>query len=76
MLKNKEIALVLNTTEGAIAMEDSFSIRRTALTSKVPYFTTIAGARGAVDAIRMMQRGAWEVKPIQEYHKDLNLGKL
>ena len=45
-LKNGEVQLVFNTTEGAQSLADSFSIRRTALQQKVPYYTTIAGFVG------------------------------
>jgi carbamoyl-phosphate synthase large subunit len=62
-----EIALVINTTEGAQAIADSFSLRRTALTNSIPYYTTVAGARAAVTAIEAMRRGALEVAPLQSY---------
>ncbi len=45
------VQLVFNTTEGAQAIADSFSLRRTALTNNIPYYTTVAGARAAVQAI-------------------------
>ena len=41
------VQLVFNTTEGAQAIADSFSLRRTALTNNIPYYTTVAGARAA-----------------------------
>jgi carbamoyl-phosphate synthase large subunit len=66
-LKNGEIHLVFNTTEGAIALTDSLSIRRTALTLKVPYYTTIAGAAAATQAIAALQTGSLEVAPLQSY---------
>ena len=50
-LKNEEIALVINTTEGAQAVEDSREIRSVALYGKIPYFTTAAGAQAAALAI-------------------------
>jgi carbamoyl-phosphate synthase large subunit len=50
-LKNGEIALVINTTEGAQAVEDSREIRSVALYGKIPYFTTAAGAQAAALAI-------------------------
>jgi carbamoyl-phosphate synthase large subunit len=62
-----EIKLVINTTEGAQAIADSFSLRRTALTNSIPYYTTVAGARAAVTAIEAMRRGALEVAPLQSY---------
>ena len=66
-LKNGEIHLVFNTTEGAVALTDSLSIRRTALTLKVPYYTTIAGAAAATQAIAALQAGSLEVAPLQSY---------
>ena len=50
-MKNGEIQLVFNTTEGAQAIADSFTLRRAALLGKIPYYTTVAGARAAVEAI-------------------------
>ena len=47
MLKNGEIDMIVNTTEGRQAIADSYAIRRTALQYRVPYFTTIAGGTGA-----------------------------
>ena len=41
-----EVQLVFNTTEGAQAITDSFSLRRTALTNEIPYYTTVAGRPG------------------------------
>jgi len=66
-LKNGEIHLVFNTTEGATALTDSLSIRRTALTLKVPYYTTIAGAAAVTQAIAALQSGSLEVAPLQSY---------
>ena len=66
-LKNGEIHLVFNTTEGATALTDSLSIRRTALTLKVPYYTTIAGASAATQAIAALQQGDLDVRPLQSY---------
>jgi carbamoyl-phosphate synthase large subunit len=62
-----EIQLVINTTEGAQAIADSFSLRRTALTNSIPYYTTVAGARAAVAAIEALLRGPLEVAPLQSY---------
>ena len=53
-LKNEEIALVINTTEGAQAVEDSREIRSVALYGKIPYFTTAAGAQAAALAIEAL----------------------
>ena len=62
------IALVVNTTDGARSIHDSFSIRRSALECQVPYFTTMAGARAAVEGIVRLKQGLLDVRPLQEYH--------
>jgi carbamoyl-phosphate synthase large subunit len=64
---NDKVQLVINTTEGAQALADSFSIRRTSIAQDIPYFTTIAGARAAVDAIEALKNGSLEVAPLQSY---------
>jgi carbamoyl-phosphate synthase large subunit len=61
------IQLVFNTTEGAQAIADSFSLRRTALTLNIPYYTTVAGARAAVQAISALTSGSLEVASLQSY---------
>jgi len=61
------VQLVFNTTEGAQAIADSFSLRRTALTNGIPYYTTVAGARAAVQAIKALRAGSLEVAPLQSY---------
>lgn len=66
-IKNNEICMVINTTQGAQAVADSFSIRRNALVNNVAYFTTTAGARAAVDGIIAMQQSELDVKPLQDY---------
>ena len=52
MLENKEVSLVINTTEGTQSIKDSFSIRRTSLLKGITYFTTISGAQTLVNAIK------------------------
>jgi carbamoyl-phosphate synthase large subunit len=66
-IKNGEVQLVFNTTEGSQALSDSLSIRRTALQLKVPYYTTVAGAAAATEAIAALRLGALEVAPLQSY---------
>jgi carbamoyl-phosphate synthase large subunit len=66
-MRSGRIQLVFNTTEGAQAIADSFSLRRTALTHAIPYYTTVAGARAAVQAIRALREGCLEVAPLQSY---------
>jgi carbamoyl-phosphate synthase large subunit len=66
-LLSGKIQLVINTTEGAQAIADSRSIRQTALVNNVPHYTTVAGARAAVEAITALQGGNLAVKPLQDY---------
>jgi len=65
MLKDGQIALVMNTTEGAQAVEDSREIRSVALYDKIPYFTTAAGAHAAAQAMKARQDGELKVMPLQ-----------
>jgi carbamoyl-phosphate synthase large subunit len=66
-IKNGEIQLVLNTTEGAQALADSRSLRRAALLHKVPYYTTLAGAIAASEGIKAYLAGDLEVRALQDY---------
>jgi carbamoyl-phosphate synthase large subunit len=66
-IKNGEVQLVVNTTEGAQALADSRSLRREALLHKVPYFTTLAGASAAALGIEALLGGQLEVRPLQSY---------
>jgi carbamoyl-phosphate synthase large subunit len=67
LIKNGDIQLVLNTTEGAQALADSRSLRRAALLHKVPYYTTLAGAIAAAQGIRAYLAGDLEVRALQDY---------
>jgi carbamoyl-phosphate synthase large subunit len=67
-MKNGGVQLVFNTTEGAQSYRDSYSIRRTALTQNIPYYTTVSGARAAIQAIRLLKSGApLGVRALQAY---------
>ena len=68
-MKSGDVQLVFNTTEDAKAIADSFELRRTALTNSIPYSTTSAGARAAVQAIEAMRSGDLAVAPLQSYFK-------
>jgi len=61
------VQLVFNTTEGAQAKTDSFSLRRTALIVGIPYYTTIAGSRAVVQAIAALRGASLEVASLQSY---------
>jgi carbamoyl-phosphate synthase large subunit len=66
-IKNGEVQLVFNTTEGAAALSDSRSLRRAALLHKVPYYTTVAGAIAVSLGIEAYRSGTLEVRPLQSY---------
>jgi len=66
-IKNGEVQLVFNTTEGATALADSRSLRRAALLHKVPYYTTLSGAVAAAQGIKAYLGGDLEVRTLQSY---------
>jgi carbamoyl-phosphate synthase large subunit len=66
-LINGKVQLVFNTTEGAQSILDSASIRRAALQHGIPYYTTISGARAAVQAIRALKTRPLEAGALQTY---------
>ena len=70
-MKNGEIQLVINTTIGSKSVSESYSIRQTALVHRIPYTTTVAGARATAEAIEALQQKKISVRTIQEYHQDL-----
>ena len=63
-----DVQLVFNTTEGWQSLKDSHSIRSTALTRKVPYFTTAAASLAAARAIEALRGHALEVRSLQSYY--------
>jgi len=69
MVKNHEVNLIVNTTEGKQAIIDSYAIRRTALQHKVYNSTTMAGARACIDAVR--HGDEISVYRLQDLHKRL-----
>ncbi|MBX3158521.1 MAG: carbamoyl-phosphate synthase large subunit [Deltaproteobacteria bacterium] len=66
-MDNREIQFVINTTEGAQAIQDSQSLRRAALMNGIAYQTTLRGARAALEAIAVAKRGDLRVQPLQKY---------
>ncbi|MCH8173351.1 MAG: ATP-grasp domain-containing protein, partial [Proteobacteria bacterium] len=68
-MKNGEIDLMFNTTEGKQSIADSYELRRTALMEKIPYFTTLSGSLVAVEAIGALRTRGLEVKTLQSYSK-------
>ncbi len=71
-MKNGEVDIVFNTTEGVQAIEDSASLRRTALVGRIPYYTTVAGANAATQAILALRSDSLKVNPIQRYASHQN----
>ena len=69
MIKNDQIQLIINTTEGKKAISDSFTMRREALQHRVTYYTTMAGARAACYALGELDAG--DVNCLQDLHKSL-----
>jgi carbamoyl-phosphate synthase large subunit len=67
LIKDRGVQLVINTTEGRQAIRDSYSLRRAALMAKLPYYTTLPGARAVVQALERLAGGELEVAPLQSY---------
>ena len=68
MIKNGQIDLIVNTTEGKQAIADSYTIRRTALQNKVSYSTTLAGARATCMALEYLTNAS--VNSLQDLHQE------
>jgi carbamoyl-phosphate synthase large subunit len=68
LIKAGGVGLVVNTTSTPESIVDSFSLRRTALECRTPYFTTIAGAAAATLGMVERARGTLTVRTLQEYH--------
>jgi carbamoyl-phosphate synthase large subunit len=65
VMKDGGVALVMNTTEGAQAVEDSRSMRNVALMDKIPYFTTLAASHAAALAMKASREGELGVRSLQ-----------
>ncbi len=66
-LRSGDVAMVINTTEGAKAIADSYSMRRQTLMSAVPYFTTIAAGKAVTEALLAHREGPLSVRALQDY---------
>ena len=71
LVRNKEIALILNTATRKGGDTDEGSIRAQAVRSGIPIVTTVAGARAAVQAMAAMKAGPWQVFAMQDYFPHL-----
>ena len=60
---------MINTTSGEKSIADSFSIRRSAIRNKIPYFTTISAAKIAVTGLNLIKKLNLVLKPLQELYK-------
>ncbi|MGB5077339.1 MAG: carbamoyl-phosphate synthase large subunit, partial [Sphingorhabdus sp.] len=67
-IKDGEIVLIFNTTEGWQSLKDSEEIRRSALVGKVAQYTTAAGSVAAAQAIAALGKRELEVRPLQDYY--------
>ncbi|AXV37190.1 MAG: carbamoyl phosphate synthase large subunit [Methanobacterium sp. BRmetb2] len=65
---NGEIALIINTPSGKQSADDGYFIRRMAVELGIPYVTTLAGARAALNAIENVKEGEINVKSLNDYH--------
>jgi carbamoyl-phosphate synthase large subunit len=68
MLKNGDVALIINTPSGHVARQDEVRIRTTALYQRVPVMTTLAAAQASLRAIQSLRTRDLGVKSLQEYH--------
>ncbi len=68
MMKNGEIAMIINTPSEQVTKKDEVLIRSTSVSTRTPIQTTLRGARAAAHAIGSLQKNKLEVKPLQEYH--------
>jgi len=70
-ITNGEIQLVINTPSGKLSVTDDSYIRKSAISRKVPYITTVAAAKAAAEGIAACRDKAPEVRPLQDYHSDI-----
>ena len=70
MIKNDQFQLIINTTEDKKAISDSFTMRREALQHQVAYYTTMAGAMAACQALGVLDVG--DVNSLQDLHRRLS----
>ncbi len=71
MIKNGEIAFIINTPSGAAPRADEIRIRTAAVAHRVPIMTTLSAARASVGGIRSLQQHGLSVKTLQEYHAEM-----
>jgi len=67
LIKNGEISLAINTSDNKASKDDAKIIRQNVLAEGVPYFTTIAAVKAAIESIKFLQTSEFDVKSLQEY---------
>jgi len=68
MLKNGELAMIINTPSGKVAREDEIKIRSTASSARIPVMTTLRSAKASLEGIQALREHGLNVKPLQDYH--------
>ncbi len=68
MIKNGELAMIINTPSGKVAREDEVKIRSTATANRIPIITTLRAATASLEGIRALREHGLSVKTLQEYH--------
>jgi carbamoyl-phosphate synthase large subunit len=69
LMKNKDMAMVINTPSGKNTREDEVKIRTATMQNRIPIMTTLRGADAALKAIKSLQGSEVQVRALQEYHK-------
>lgn len=69
MIKNGELAMIVNSPSSKVAREDEIKIRSTAAGNRIPVFTNLRGARAALEGIRAVREHGLSVKTLQEWHR-------
>lgn len=72
LIKNKEIALAINTSKGKESKEDAYLIRRYTMELDIPYATTLACARAMVESIKKLKTKSFSFSPLQKYYSYLD----
>ena len=72
----KKVSLIFNTTEGTQAIKDSFTLRRSAIYNRIPYYTTMAGAKAVVEAIKELSKRNLKISSLQKYFFKTKLNKV
>ena len=75
-INEKKINLIFNTTEGTQAIKDSFTLRRSAIYNGIPYYTTMAGAKAVVEAIKELSKGNLKISSLQKYFFKTKINKV